>query len=237
MRIICEALLVCLLACGCATGSGLNNHAYFPSRENVTLPVQAAVGDRSKRIESAGMMDEDGRAQSFILFGLVGYALSSPAGIGAIRGKFAAGEAFENSVKTVFINNSNDNSQKLLLELVDFQQYDIFGVQPRLKAFMSFRARLDPSGQTTLAGYLFDWEGRGVALLPNEEKDMLREMVEQVLVHWGKSLESHISMCGPNEPVSFPPHSRGEFYGNFVKCTYDVFVENVSPAESVQGGQ
>jgi hypothetical protein len=62
------------------------------------------------------------------------------------------------------------------------------------------------------------------------KEDMLREMVDQVLIHWGKTLESHIAKAGANEPVTFPPHSRGEFYGNFVKCAYDVFVENVVPA-------
>ena len=237
MRPICAVLLACLLACGCATGSGVNNQALFPSRENVNLPVQVAIGDQSKRIESAGMMGEDDRVRYFILYGLVGLAMSSPGAIGLIRGRFAAGEAFENSVKTVFIRNLDDNGQKLVLELVDFQQYNITGIAPRLKAFMTFRARLEPSGQTTLAGYLFDWEGRGPVLLPNQEKDMLREMVDQVLIHWGKSMRDHINKTDPNGPVTFPPHSRGEFYGNFVKCTYDVFVENVLPAGSVQGGQ
>ena len=237
MRLVCAVLLVCLLACGCATGSGVNNRTSFPSRENVNLPVQVAVGDQSRRIESAGALGEESRAQAFVLYGLVGLAMSSPTGIGAIRGRFAAGEAFENSVKTVFMSNLYDNGQKLVLELVDFQQYNIWGASPRLQAFMTFRARLEPSGQTTLAGYLIDWEGRGPVLLPNQEKDMLREMVDQVLIHWGKSMSVHINKTDPKEPITFPPHSRGEFYGNFVKCTYDVFVENVSPSGSVQRGQ
>lgn len=200
------------------------------------MPIEVVIGSQSRRLEVAGKMGEDGRIQAFIVGGIPGLALSSSAGIGAIRGKFEAGEAFENSVKSIFAKSTGSNGDRLSLELVDFQQYNIPGMVPRLKAIMSFRAILEPPGQTTLSGYLFDWEGRGLVLLPNQEREMLKEMVNQVLVHWGKSIETHMADNGLNSPVSFPTPKRGEFYGNGVKCTFTIFVgtgENPSLWSSV----
>ncbi len=204
---------------GCATGPGVNRHEYFVSKSPFNFPFHINVPNETRKLEVGAKMGEGSDIQSFIVGGLPAIAmLNIPGTVGGIRGKFAVGETFASYAELMSNTNQSSQISPLTLRLTYFQQYLIPGLSPRMKALLRFEALLPESGEVTTSGYVFDWEGQGMALTPGKEKDMLNEMVEQSLYHWATLYQENL----PSK-LGFPVLKKGQFIGNGVQVTYEVF--------------
>jgi hypothetical protein len=214
--------MIFVFTTGCAPGPGANLHKFFDDNPPLQLPFKIEIDEETRLMRSGAIMGEDSVFQAFMVGGLIAVAvIETPGAVGAIRGNFAVGEVFNQCAKSFAVKNPGEAVDTLNLKLIYFQQYTIPGTSPRLKAFMEFEAHLSASNDTTLAGYACDWEGQGMALTPAEEKNMLNEMVEQSLFHWSNYFSENLS--SDSKTVEFPQQKNGEFSGNGVKCTFDIF--------------
>lgn len=212
----------CINVVGCATGPGVNHHEYFDSKPPLKLPFDIEVAKETEKIEVGAVMGEGSEIRSFIVGGLPAVAmLKIPGAVGAIRGKFAAGEAFTAYAKSLSNHDQTRQLQTLDLRLVYFQQYLIPGLAPRMEALLKFEAVLRDSGEVSSSGYVYDWEGREAVLTPGKEKDMLNEMMEQSLYHWATLVLDDSSNSVPAS--KFPAPKKGQFTGKGVRVTYEVF--------------
>ncbi|MFH1702786.1 MAG: hypothetical protein ABIB41_05045 [Nitrospirota bacterium] len=210
---------------GCATGVGINQHQMFNDISKPVLPINIVVDEKSRSIESGAIMTD---SSVMLLFGLGGAAVSStPGAVGAIRGKFAAGEVFEQAAKSISTASAGNKHVKVQLQLLHFQQYLVGGKKRGLEAIMKFKAQFVGTDKITLSTYAFHWNNKGASLFPGTEKDILREMIEYALMHWAQMfLNQNMSNASiANVIADFPPASRGQFSGRDVECSYEIFVK------------
>lgn len=214
------SILIISSLIGCATGTGVNRNMYFQPNEIIHLPDKVVVDEKTRSIESGIIM-----GNSFPLLavtvGLVGAVITSNQGfVDIVRGKFAAGDAFDHSSMKLARDNSEGRDRILFLNLLRFQQYAVPG---HLQAFMEFSSHLDNSTDTYLSAYSCDFTIKGAMFTPSTEKDMLSEMIDSTLFHWGKTLLSKTTSDKDN--MTFPSTERGKLLADGVECTYELFVK------------
>lgn len=212
-------LSVILQMLGCATGSGVNRYEFFKSEASQKVNCSVEVPEASQGYESAGIM-KNAFTTGFLIGGLVGATLvSSQPFTGLLRGKYAAGQAFFEVSQSICLGGRD--AKTLRLELLRFQQYNVPGLALGLQAFMEFRATAGEPPQSNVSAYACDWKGRDAILSPNQEKNMLREMIEFSLNHWTGTW----SKASDQTSGVFPKAERGSFDGDGVTCQYEIFVE------------
>ncbi|MEW5745528.1 MAG: hypothetical protein AB1805_08865 [Nitrospirota bacterium] len=221
-------LILNILAAGCATGSGVNRHLLFKENPVQALPFKVVVGDTSRSIETGAIMSDP--SLSFLLFGMGGgAAAATPGAVGAMRGKFAAGEVFDQASKALSPAGAAASGQTLHLKLIRFQHYLVPGLSPGLKAVMEFSADFAGTDKTTKSSYAFSWKRDGMTILPGREKDVLREMVEYALSHWSRMLLGHYAKNASKDNLipDFPPALRGQISHDIVEGVYEIFAQTM----------
>lgn len=212
---ILAAFLILVALSGCASGPGVNKRQFFSENDKVVLPVKAVLDESSAKLETVAQWSGMTKVQMFMTSGIVGALLLDEPKVGkAIRGGFMVGQAFAEDLAGM----STDSADTLTFKIKSFNHYAVPGMLPSLKALMYFETTNDKQGFSTLSAYACDWESRGPIISGGTEKDMLREMVDYSLNHWGRLYLTNRTESG------FPAPQRGTFTGEGVKCAYDVFV-------------
>lgn len=201
---------------GCAAGQGTNRHEYFPAENTISLPFKTAVDEDTKKFESAPIMGgENKNIQAFIAGGLPALMVTnSKTATGFIRGNFEAGKVFEQSVKAFSTEVVSDKT--LDFKLVHFQQYLI---PQKLQTEMKFEVKMN-GASFSYAEYACTCNLKSSVFGPGKEKDLLHEIVERSVFHWGQAF---LSNAGNTESDGFPAPVRGKFEGDGAECGFSIF--------------
>jgi len=224
-KILCISMIMSVAAC--SSGPGVNRQQFFDRNDSLsTFPAKIGIDEESRKYESGAIMGEGAEMQAFIVGGLPAmYLLSKKSAVGGIRGNFSVGDVFYDMASRISLNGSSGLQNHIDVKLNYFQQYIIPGLSPRLKAIIEFSSHMKNADKTVHSAYLFDWESQGPILSPDKEKDMLREMVEQVITHWSSAImrKNHGQSQQTGSAIQFPDAEQGQFSGNGVQCKYHIF--------------
>lgn len=218
MRRFGSIVVLISLFLGCATHAGTNRQTIADSTQGCTLPYRIIVSDKSRDIVSAPKMVGGDPLLPIALFGIGGALAMSDTGVALIRGKFAAGEAFESSADSISISDPGSQAT-LQLTLTRFEHF--LGLSPKkrhgIQAVFEFTSAFPSTNKVTVSGYIFDWENKGAGLFPGQEKDLLREMLEYGLMHWCHALAN----AGGDQ--AFPAVQQGELSTGDLNCEFRIF--------------
>ncbi|MGO9022048.1 MAG: hypothetical protein ACLQVJ_27230 [Syntrophobacteraceae bacterium] len=232
--ILLVLLPLAVVLSGCATTAGVNQHQNFENVKIDKLPLTAEVVGGTD-LETHTQFDESTKTQmkadSFVMGGLGGllgaYVGQNLVESADIRGKFLAGKVFSEFIPRLSAGEGAVSDEAIQFRLIHFQQY----IPPRggLKASMTFETRLLKAGDTVVSSYDSEWEFG--AILPNSEKNMLREFIEQSLVHWSTRFMTYYRTgnSAGQGGLHFPPPENGVFSGKEVLCNYQLFDKPVPP--------
>jgi len=235
--ILSVLLVLSTLSTGCATGSGANRTNYFKTDLTQPLPFSIKASDESRGLVATPSLKSD--SENFIggllLGGIVGaYLSTNSAAWSTLRGKYAAGEAFIEATKN--FNSVGTQQQTLILKLARFE----YGILPakgfksgRVLSFMEFTSQFNNNDKKIWSAYACDLQIKGT-FFPNDEKNMLREMIEASLFHWGKLISSP-DMKTILSAGAFPQKSKGNFTGDEAICAYEVFVTELERSIKLKG--
>ncbi len=218
-------LIIVVFLTGCASGTGANLNNYFKTDIATPLVTSIRTDQASKPIILGPTLksDSDNFIASLALGGIVGaYFSTNSAAWSAIRGKYAASEAFVDATKRF---NSGDTKKEVILRLDRFE----YGIRPAkgfksggILSYMEFSSQFSNNDNKVWSAYACDFQIKGT-FFPNDEKNMLREMMEASLWHWATLISSPDNM-EIFRAGSFPQKFKGDFMGDEAKCIYEVFV-------------
>lgn len=220
--------LICFIAfswAGCATtSSGVNRQHIITKKATATLPFRVTIDEKGKEILSVGTAEKVNYKDLVVMFGVhsltVGALAKNETAIALIRGKFAAGRAFDEA--GMAISSHDPTAPVVLLELIHFKHFSSAQTPgyTGVSGVLQFKARLLMSDQVTVSTYAFAWETKDT-FFPSQERDILREIVEVALDHWGHQILK-INSIGI-VPHHFPPSSSGDYSIGITKLAYDIF--------------
>ncbi|MBI5212269.1 MAG: hypothetical protein HY957_02715 [Nitrospirae bacterium] len=87
---------------------------------------------------------------------------------------------------------------------------------------MEFSTQFNSNDKKLWSAYACDLQIKGT-FFPNDEKNMLREIIEASLSHWG-TLISTTDNKSALSAGKVPEKSQGKFIGDEAICAYEVFV-------------
>ena len=206
---------------GCASGIGINKQNYFDNNAFRPLPAKIVIDNSTRFYESSVALHKNSQAAAIAMFGIGGAITGTQTSVDLIRGKFQVGRAIEESAEA--LTADKDDKRVIYFHLDTFD----YGAIPKaLQVMMAFTARMDGATDNTRSAYKCDVKLGGGLFTPGVEKNMLREMVEAMLSHWGNRLytDSHDQNEPPQGILYFPTPERGEFSGQQAKCAYHIFV-------------
>jgi hypothetical protein len=225
-------LLAAFLPLSCATSEGVNRHQIGSETPKFKLPITIVATAESGNVVSAGKRLAKGDTTPFFLmFGLGGMAAKPIAGSdkfgNIVRGGFAAGQAFQETVRKISGVADVQSDRSITLDLTRFQHF--WGANrnlgwPGIVVAMEFTANMRDSGKTVGSFYRIEWERKG-SFFPGEEKDILRELLENALFHWCQQIQDAYRDSKSREKVfnDFPARKTGEFSVGPAEYTYDIF--------------
>ena len=217
-RIVILLGLATLIA-GCASGVGTNRHEFFDETTPVSLRGQIVVDDPTRSAEASLAFGKDAAMQAFFLSGIVGAGMvNSPKAIGTIRGRYQVGKLIEIVTSSM---SQTENTDCLVQFHLD--RFSYTGDRGNLQAILDFTTRIQD--EAVRSAYACDMKIKfsPLGFTPGMEKDMLREMVEHALGHWGQSLCQQLGSGGSGK-CEFPPRNNGRLSGRTVECVYDTFI-------------
>ncbi|TAN42150.1 MAG: hypothetical protein EPN25_03785 [Nitrospirae bacterium] len=210
-------LILLTLSTGCATGSGANRNNYFKTDLTQPLPFSIKASDDSRGIVASPSLNSDSEnfIGSLLLGGVVGaYLSTNSAAWSTLRGKYDAGEAFIEATKK--FNSLGAQQEALILKLDRFE----YGILPakgfksgRVLSFMEFSSQFSNRDNKLWSAYACDFQIKGT-FFPSDEKNMLREMIETSLYHWGTLMSTG----------KLTEKLKGNLSGDEANCAYEVFV-------------
>jgi hypothetical protein len=218
-------LLVAVVVCaGCNTTSSGMNRQQLAQNNPAPLPFKIIISEKGRDIESVGTAEKVSYKDLLPVFGVSSIGIAQLAknetAIAAIRGKFAAGQAFEEAGRILGSNDPAANTVKL--ELLYYKHYGS-STKPGytgVSGLMQFSAGLGGSNKTTLSSYAFAYHKKG-NFFASMERDVLREIVEIALAHWGRQFDN--SSSADKGIVDFPTALSGEFSVGAADYAFDVF--------------
>ena len=202
-----------LVFSGCATGAGENQNSYFHAYTMSKSPYNVTVEKETLSVESGIIMGESFPMMAASV-GLVGAAVASNQGfVNMVRGKFAAGQAFQDTAKRL---SKDESGKELRLNLLEFQQY---AIPQHLQAYMKFSSRFENEDTTYISAYACDFKLKPGAFTPSTEKNMLKEMIDYSMHHWSVNLSK--SRSEGNELLDL---QHGTIPDDNVICSYEIYV-------------
>jgi hypothetical protein len=224
------AAVICV---GCSTTSPGTNRQQLAKNSPSFLPFKVIISEKGRDIQSVGTAEQVSYKDLLPMFGLSSFGIARLAknetAIAAIRGRFAAGEAFEETGR--MLCSSEPTARVIKLELLRFKH---FGSSTKpgytgVSGLMQFSAELFDSHQVTLSSYAFAWHKKG-NFFASQERDVLREIMENALGHWGQQFGDQASAV---KVAGFPGPESGQFSVGDADYVYDIF----NPAhDNAKGG-
>ena len=105
-----------------------------------------------------------------------------------------------------------------------------YGIRPArgfksggILSFLEISAQLKNSPNKVWSAYACDLQIKGGTFFPDDEKNMLREMMEASLSHWAQLINSPVSL-EKLRVGAFPQKLKGEIVGDEAKCVFEAFV-------------
>ncbi len=209
---------------GCATtSSGTNRHQIVSGSQVPALPFRIMVDGKGTTIESVGTAEKVDYRQLILISGIhsawIGPLAKNETAVALIRGRFAAGKAFEEVGK--MISSADSTAPVMRLELIRFKHYGSAKTlgHTGVSGIMEFSASMLTSGESTISSYAFEWGKKGT-FFARQERDVLREIIEYAFTHWVRQIEE--GRWG-NAANVFPETSSGEFSMESANYAYVIF--------------
>lgn len=217
-------LIIAALLGGCASGAGTNNNKYFNNALIIPRVVSIQVSEDASSIITGPTLE--GNADNFIaslaLGGIAGAYFSTNTGWSAIRGTYDASMAFNETINQI---SSSDVEPVVILKLGRFE----YGIRPAkgfksggILSFLEISSQLKNSPNKVWSAYACDLQIKGT-FFPNDEKNMLREMMEVSLSHWAQLINSPANL-EKLKVSAFPQKLKGDIVGDEAKCVFEAFV-------------